>query len=153
MNSSEKPLVMVADSERAKIERDVLSWLYTCPHLPNDIDAVTTESQLGTNEPGMAVSAITSPFVNKSYITGGYQAQYNFTLIYRIKPGGIPDKSLQANEVLNRIGYWAMENYPALGEGITVQRVQPVSVAKTYVNYEDGDEDHHIDMKIIYEVI
>lgn len=153
MKSSEKPLVMVAASDRAKIDRNVLKWLNTCDIVKENVAGVLTESQLGSNEPGMGVSKITNAFVSKSYIYGGYQAEYQFTLIYRIKPGGSPDKSLQANEVLNRIGDWAMENFPDLGEGITVQRVRPTSIAETYANYDDGDEDHHIEIKIIYEVI
>lgn len=142
---------MVADSERAEIGRNVLIWLSSCPELP--VDMVKTQSQLGTNEPGMAVSAITSAYINKAYIYGGYNAEYQFTLIYRIRPGNSMDKSLQADEILNRIGDWARMNPPDLGEQIHVQKVEPVSIAELYAPYEDGDEDHHIQIKITYEVI
>lgn len=129
----------------------MLIWLNTCPEIP--VDAVKTESQLSVNQPGMAVSAITSAYKSETYITGGYRAEYHFTLIYRIKPGNSMDKSLQANEVLNDIGDWAIEHHPVLGENIVVQDVQPVSMAKIYALYEGGDEDHHIEFKIDYEVI
>lgn len=151
MSSNEKPRTMVADSERAEIDRNVLIWLNTYPELP--VAVVTTESQLGVNEPGMAVSSATNAYINRSYIYGGYQAEYQFTLIYRIKPGNSMDKSLLANEVLNRIGDWARENKPKLGGGINVQKAEPVSIAEAYALYEDGDEDHHIEIKITYEVI
>lgn len=141
---------VVASAERAEIDRNVLIWINTCPEIP--VDAVKTESQLSVNQPGMAVSAITSAYVNRYYITGGYQAEYNFTLIYRVKPGNSMDKSLQANETLNLIGDWARENKPYLGDGINVTSVIPTSGARTYALYEDGDEDHHIEIKIVYEV-
>lgn len=150
MNSENKPRVMVADSERAEIDRNVLIWLNTCPDIP--VATVTTESQLGTNEPGMAVSSITNAYINQAYIYGGYQAEYQFTLIYRIRPGNSMNKSLVANETLNRIGDWARRNKPDLGKGIHVQKVEPISIAETYAQYEDGDEDHHIPIKITYEV-
>lgn len=150
MNSENKPRAMVEDSERAEIDRNVLVWLNTYPELP--VAVVTTESQLGVNEPGMAVSSITNAYINKSYILGGYQAEYQFTLIYRIRPGNSMDKSLLANESLNRVGDWARKNPPSLGVGINVRKVDPVSIAQTYALYEDGDEDHHIPIKITYEV-
>lgn len=150
MSLNEKPRAMVEDSERAEIDRSVLVWLNKYPDLP--VAAVTTDSQLGVNEPGMAVSSITSAYINRSYICGGYQAEYQFTLIYRIRPGNSMDKSLLANEALNRIGDWARRNKPNLGAGIHVQKVEPISIAQTYAQYEDGDEDHHIPIKIIYEV-
>lgn len=151
MNSKDKPRVLVADSERAEIDRKVLAWLSAYPELP--VDMVKTESQLASNEPGMAVSAITSAYVNKSYIVGGYQAEYQFTLIYRTKPGNSMNKSLEANEMLNRIGDWAARNNPDFGNGIRVQRVEPISIAGTYALYDDGDEDHHIPIRITYEVV
>lgn len=148
---NDKPRTVVASAERAEIDRNVLIWLNTCPEIP--VDAVKTESQLSVNQPGMAVSAITTAYVNQYYITGGYQAEYDFTLIYRIKPGNSMDKSLQANETLNRIGDWARENKPYLGDSINVTNVTPTSPAIVYAQYEDGDEDHHIQIKIVYEVI
>lgn len=151
MNLSGKPQVLVADEERAEIDRKVLIWLNTCPNLP--VATITTDSQLGVNEPGIAVSSITNAYISKSYICGGYQADYQFTLIYRIKPGDSMDKSLLANEALNRIGDWARKNKPDLGHGIDVRKVEPISIAQLYARYEDGDEDHNIPIKITYEVI
>lgn len=142
---------MVAANERTEIDRKVIAWLNTYPELP--VDNVKTESQLGVNEPGMGISSITSAYISRAYIVGGYQAEYQFTLIYRIKPGKSMDKSLQANELLNRMGEWARENKPNLGESIRVMRVEPISIAEKYANYEDGDEDHHIPIRITYEVI
>lgn len=151
MSLENKPRAMVADEERAKIDRNVLIWLNTYPD--KSVDAIKTESQLGVNEPCMAISSITSAYINKSYILGGYEAEYQFTIIYRIKPGSSMDKSLMANEDLNRMGDWVRRNKPNLGEGIHVRKVEPISIASTYAQYDDGDEDHHIPIKITYEVI
>lgn len=151
MSLENKPREMVEDRERDDIDRKVLAWLSDYPDLP--VYMVTTESILGVNEEGMAVSAITSAYINKRYILGGYQAEYQFTLIYRIRPGNSQDKSLRANEALNRIGDWARRNKPNLGEYIRVVKIEPISIAEKYANYEDGDEDHHIPIRITYEVI
>lgn len=101
----------------------------------------------------MAVSTITAAYINKSYIMGGYEAEYQFILIYRIKPGKSVNRSLEANELLNQFGDWARQNNPDLGKGIRVTRVIPTSQAELYAPYENGDEDHHIPIKITYEVI
>ncbi len=153
--SSDKPRALVADSERDRIDRNVLIWLNTYPELPDDIsrDMIVPESHLLPDVPGMAMSTITTAFVNRRYILGGYEAEYNFKVIYRIKPGKSMDMSLEANEQLNRLGSWASQNMPDLGDGIRVLRVAPTSYADLYAPYENGDEDHQIMMKITYEVI
>lgn len=150
MNSNDLPRRLVAGEERARIDRKVIGWLNTCPERGVD---VTSEGQMGLNVFGLGVSGVTSAYISRSYIMGGYQAEYLFTLICRVCPGTSLDKSLQANELLNRIGGWASRNKPDLGEGIRVRKVEPVSMAEIYAQYENGDEDHHIPIKIIYEVI
>lgn len=125
------------------------------PGLPDNLsqNMVVSESHLAPDVPGMAVSAVTTAYINKSYIMGGYEADYQFVLIYRIKPGKSVNRSLEANELLNQFGDWARQNKPDLGEGIRVTRVIPTSQAELYAPYENGDEDHHIPIKITYEVI
>lgn len=151
MNSEKKPRAMAAASEREKIDRNVLVWLNTFPERP--VATITTGSHLPADEAGMALSSITSAYIDKAYITGGYQAEYQFKVIYRIKPGNSIDKSLRADELLNRLGEWAISNKPDLGKGIQVIKVGPASQAELYAPYENGDEDHQILMKLTYEVI
>lgn len=146
-----KPRALVAAAERDKINRNVLIWLNTFPEKP--VANFTTETHLPINDTGMALSSITSAYINRSYIFGGYEAEYNFKVVYRVVPGNSMDKSLKADELLNRLGDWAMRNKPDLGEGIRVVKVTPTSQAELYAPYENGDEDHQIMMKIIYEVI
>lgn len=144
-----KPLRMVASEERTEIDRKVIAWLNSYPEKPVK---VTTDGQLGVNVVGLGVSSITSAYIKRFFILGNYEAEYQFTLIYRIRPSSA-DMSLQANELLNRIGDWTRKNRPDLGEGIIVRKVEPIAIASTYAQYEDGDEDHHIPIKITYEVI
>lgn len=149
--NNDKPRALVAAEERAKIDRKVLVWLNSFPDKP--VATVTTETHLPINDVGMALSAITNAYVNKAYIYGGYQAEYNFKVIYRIIPGQSMDKSLKADELLNQLGDWAARNKPDLGEGIRVTKTAPVSQAELYAPYENGDEDHQIMIRITYEVI
>lgn len=155
LTSDSRPRVLVAASERDKIDRNVLIWLNTYPELPDDIakDMIVPESHLLPDVPGMAMSTITTAYINRRYILGGYEAEYDFKVIYRIKPGKSMDMSLEANELLNRLGGWASQNMPYLGEGIRVMRVTQTSYADLFAPYENGDEDHQIMMKIVYEVI
>lgn len=48
-----------------------------------------------------ALSTIQGTYITRRYILGGYQAEYQFKLIYRIKPGDSIDKRLEADELLN----------------------------------------------------
>ena len=151
MVSDKKKLFLVAESERNNIDRKVIVWLNKFPERP--VGTITTESHIPVDESGMALSANTNAYISKRYICGGYQAGYHFTVIYRIKPGNSMDKSLKANELLNRLGEWAMQNKPDLGKGISVLEVAQISQAELYTPYENGDEDHHMMMRITYEVI
>ena len=149
MNYNDSPARLVADEQRGLIDRKVIGWLNACPFRGAD---VTTEGQMALNRFGLGVSSVSSAFVSRAFILGGYQAEYSFTLICRVCPGGSLDASLQANELLNKIGGWASEHLPDLGDGIRVRKVSPVSLAETFAQYENGDEDHHISIKILYEV-
>lgn len=151
LKTEQKPRALVAAAERDKIDRNVLIWLNSFPEKP--IANFTTESHLSVKDEGMALSSITSAYINRRYILDGYEAEYNFKVIYRIIPGNSMDKSLKADELLNRLGDWASQNKPNLGDGIRVTRVTPTSQAELYALYESGDEDHQIMMRITYEVI
>lgn len=146
-----KPRSPAPAGERDKIDRKVLLWLNTFPEKP--VDTFTTESHLAPGSTGMALGAITSAYINWRDILGGYGAEYQFRVIYRIKPAGSVDKSLQADELLNRLGDWAERNPPDLGDGIRVESAGPVSQAELHSLWENGDEDHQILMKLTYEVM
>lgn len=150
MNSNKNEQIPVSSTERSQINRNVLVWLNMFPDLP--VGVITTEPLLPVDAVGMALSAITSAYINKSYILGGYQAEYSFKIIYRIKPLNSINARLDALELLNNMGDWCRANKPDLGDKIRVLKVSPTSQAELYAPYENGDEDYFITMKIIYEV-
>lgn len=150
MSSNEKQRLSVSATERSKIDRKVLAWLNQYPDLP--VEVVKTEPQLPINEKGMAMSASTNAYYSRRYIMGGYQAEYSFRIIYRVKPGDSMNARLEALEALNQMGDWCSENFPDLGEEIRVLRATPTSSAELYAPYENGDEDYFIEMTLTYEV-
>lgn len=155
MNSdSKKVLPLVAQEEVEKISRSMLVWANTFPDKPVtvikyeflDVDEMTGD------ESAMALSTIQGTYITKRFILGGYQAEYQFKLIYRIKPGRSNDKRLEADELLNHFGDWARKNLPDLGEEIRALRVEPTTQSSKFAAYEDGYEDYQILMKLTYEV-
>lgn len=150
MNSNSQPKTPVSSQERTRIDRSVLTWLNTCSFIP--VPVIKTEPQLPVDGDGMAMSAITNAYINKRYILGGYQAEYTFKIIYRIKPGNSTNARLEALEMLNRMGDWCTENKPDLGDGIHAIKVEPTAPAELYAPYENGDEDYFITMRITYSV-
>lgn len=98
------------------------------------------------------MSTIQSAYKVLEYITGGYKAEYQFKIIYRVIPGNSTDKRLQADALLNKLGTWATQHKPDLSPLVSV-RVEPTTQASLFAMYENGDEDHQILMKLTYEVI
>lgn len=161
MNSTnEKPRPLVAAEEEDKISRNVLIWLNTFPDIPdavlsgNPMTPINFEF-LTDNRPCMALSTIQAPYIVERYIVGGYKAEYQFKVIYRIIPGATssPDKRLKADELLDRLGDWASHGEPDLGPGIRALKVEATTRASLFAMYENGDEDHQILLKMTYEVI
>lgn len=141
---------LVAAEEEQAISRSVMAWINTYPDLP--VNIVNFE-QLRPDASSMALSVIQAAAVIRRFITGGHEGEYQFKVIYRIKPGTSNDARLKADELLNAIGDWAAENYPVLGENIRVRRVEATTRSTTFAIYENGDEDHQILFRMIYEVI
>lgn len=149
---------LVAAEEEQKISRSMMVWINGYPELPEAINRVNFEQfQAGAAGealvPGMVLSTIQGAYVTRRYILGGHQGEYQFSVFYRIRPGNSNDARLKADELLNAIGDWAKKNPPDLGEEIRVLRVEPTSRAGLLGVTENGDEDHQILMRLIYEVI
>ena len=120
----------------------------------DDMPAATINYEfIAADSAGMALSTIQGAYITRKYLLGGHEAEYQFKIIARIFPGTSNDKRLKADAVLNRFGDWAMQNYPSLGDGIRVRRMETASRATMFARYEGGAEDHHILMKMTYEVI
>jgi len=144
-----KPAEPVAIEGAAEIARNVLIWLNTYPDLP----AIMNYEYLPAAAPKVALSTIQGAYITKRYILGGYEAEYQFKVIYRISPGNSMDERLQADEMLNRLGAWAQQNLPNLGEKIRTIKVEATTLSALFAQYEGGLEDHQILMKLTYEVM
>lgn len=151
MTSEPRPLVFVEEEEQNRLSSSVMMWLNTFPDLPPDAGKFDFET-LEVRNPSLALSTIQSAYIVQRYITGGYKAEYQFKIIYRIIPGNSTQKKLEADELLNRIGVWASRNKPDLAPLLSV-RVEPTTQSSLFAQYENGYEDHQILMKLTYEVI
>ena len=147
---SEKPIFLVAAEEEDQINRKMLVWANSFPNKPV---VIINYEQLSADESSMALSTIQSTYITKKYILSGYQAEYQFKIIYRVKPGTSNDKRLKADELLDRFGDWARMQHPDIGDGMRVLQVEPTTRSSLFGRYENGDEDHQILMKMTYEVI
>ena len=154
MISNEKKRTLVAAEEADKISRSMLVWANTFPDKP--VTVIKYEfldiDEASGDDTAMALSTIQGTYITRQYIIGGYQAEYQFKIIYRIQPGTSNDKRLQADEMLNRFGDWARTQKPDLGEGINALRVEPTTQSSKFAQYEDGYEDYQILMRLTYEV-
>ena len=150
MDSKQKKLVSA--EEEQDISRKMMIWANSFSD--DDMPAATINYEfLAADSASMALSVIQGAYITQKYILGGHEAEYQFKIIARIFPGTSNDKRLKADAMLNRFGDWAMQNYPSLGDGIRVRRMETASRATMFARYEGGAEDHHILMKMIYEVI
>ena len=147
---NEQPRILAAAEEEQAISRSMMAWINTYPELP--VSIINFE-QLRPDAASMALSVIQAAAILRRYITGGHEGEYQFKLIYRIKPGTSNDARLTADELLNAIGDWAAENYPSLGDNIRVRKVEATTRSTLFAVYENGDEDHQILFRMIYEVI
>lgn len=152
------PVILAAAAEESNISRAVMLWVNQWPDVPNGILRIKYE-QFSTNAagepltPGMMLQTVAAASITKRYIGGGHQGEYQFALVYRIKPRGSDGERLNADEALNAFGDWAKDNPPNLGEGVTTIKVEAVSRGAFIGNYENGDESHQIPVKITYEVL
>lgn len=140
----------VPAAEEDQVSRKLLVWLNTFPDKP--VDLIRFEF-LPEDTAAMALSTIQATYIVRKYILGGYEAEYQFKIIYRMKPGNSNDKRLKADELLNALGDWAAaQTPPNIGDGRRVIRIEPTARSSMFAVYENGDENHQILMKMNYEV-
>lgn len=154
VSNNEKPKILASAQQVDQISRSMLVWANTFPDKPVEIiryEFLSVDETSG-DETAMALSTIQGTYITRQYILGGYQAEYQFKLIYRIKPGNSNDKRLAADEMLNSFGDWARTQRPSLGEGISALKVEPTTQSSKFAAYDDGYEDYQILMKLTYEV-
>ena len=144
---AEKVRKLVSAAQNADIERAVVSWLNTYPEKPCRVDYGFLPKTSG-----LAVSTIQSAFKVAQYITGGYKAQYQFELVFRLVASNA-DERIAADELLNTIGEWMENNIPDPPAGVNRWKVNRATGAAHITSYDNGAEDHAIQMIILYEVI
>lgn len=150
MAEEQKNKGLVSAEEHNQVARKVLAWLNTCPYKP--VFRIDFEN-LANDDLGMCISAIQGIFVTRRYIDGGYEAQYQFKIVYRNQPGS-NDERLEADEILDKIGSWAeYTDKPNIGEGRVVKSIRRNTASALFAKYDDGTQDNQIMMTLTYEVI
>lgn len=100
-------------------------------------------------------------YVSK-YISGAFEAQYPFRLMYRVKPGS-DDSKITAGDVLGLIGEWMegrsitynddsyqVSAYPELTDGREITAIERQTTASLFALYDDGTADYQITMVARY---
>lgn len=154
MNSdTQTAKISVRAKERNDLDRLMMIWANTFPDLPEDITLIKYE-YFSAKTVGMALSAIEGAYITKRYVNGGHVAEYPFEIHYQIEPPGTSDnKRLKAVELLNAFGEWAEENWPELGDGQRVMRLEVTDRASYLGATEDLYEDYIIPLKMTYETM
>lgn len=153
---ADTPVILATGAEDQKISRFVLAWANSWPNIPDGINRINyaqfTSSASGEPlTPGMMLSTVAA-YIGPKYITGGYRGEYQFALVYRIKPKNSNGDRLEADEALNDFGDWAVANPPTLGDGVVAVKVDIVARGSFVGSYENGDESHQIPLKLTYDV-
>ncbi len=150
MSSEDRPIELVSAKEEDQVSRKLLAWLNTFPDIPLSIDLIDYEF-MDADTPGMSLSNIQATYIVERFIHGPYLADYQFKIIYRVKPAS-PDARLKADEMLDHLGDWATGQKPNIGEGLEVQELEQTTRSSLFARMENGWEDHQIFMRMTYMV-
>lgn len=149
--NTSKPLIKATPEEDSGVSRKLIQWINTCPYVPVTVTMVKYD-YLTNAAPAMALSNTQGAFITNRYILGGHKSEYQFKLIYRIvSPGTNDNARLEADELLDSMATWAIENPPDLGENMYNVQVSASTGSYMFAAYENGDEDHQIIMKLTYK--
>ena len=140
-------IVQEITPEAEQIARAVRAWLQTYPEKPySKLDV----EYLGETA-GLTISTVQAAYKTRKYILGGYQAQYQFALLYRMVPT-TTNARLEADELLNNYAAWAEETQPELPAGCRFLRCNRTTNAALLGRDADGSEVHQILFTLLYEV-
>ena len=152
--SEQKEREYVRGSEQTQVSRALLAWLNEYPDKP--VSKIEFEFVPARGE-GMTLSTVTAAYKTQSYISGRYQAQYQFAVVYRSQPTSSPQR-LAAENVLNGLAAWIVQrteeqkSFPVLGDGRSVLSIEQDVPAMLSARYADNSEDYQIIMTVLYEV-
>ncbi|MCI8438460.1 MAG: hypothetical protein HFF73_02930 [Oscillospiraceae bacterium] len=140
----------VPGTEQAQVARAVLAWLNAGGPLPRRVEKI--EAEYLANGSSMGLFAAAAPFKTREFISGTYEAQFQFSLQYRTAPA-CSEERLEAMEALHALADWAESGtLPELGGGMDAVCVERASPAVMAARYEDGGEDYQIFMVLAYQV-
>lgn len=139
----------VSGLEQDQVSRALLVWLNQYQGKPVN----RIEFEFLDKESGMALSSITAAYKTTEYITGNYDAQYQFAIIYRVMPRTSGER-LNAVESLDTLGRWAESrtDLPVLGPTMIATLIERNSTASMIARYDDGSEDYQLLANMNYEV-
>lgn len=151
--SLETQINPISVEERDQVGRNILIWLNSFPRLPEDIAGGWIQYEnLDAKETSMAMSTVQGTYITDFDIVGHREAEYQFKVIYRIRPGGKMGRRLEADELLDELGSWASGQTPYIGEGKQVTNVVQATRSALFAAYENGDEDHQIFLNLTYQI-
>ena len=110
-----------------------------------------TDEDRPENDVGICLSTEQAPVYAARYIAGGYRAQYDFRIIYRVLPSDDGDM-LDAVEALTDVCAWCETTAPPdLGDAVNEKITRTSDVAVLAV-YEDGTSDYGASLSLTWEV-
>lgn len=144
---NQKNVTLVPAAEQDTISRALLRWLNEYPDKP----AAVNFEYLSAGRPDLALSTIQGAYKTREYVRGGYQAQYQFKLIYRAQPQ-FDGERLAMDELLDAYADWAAARRPLpdIGPGKRALRITANTRASLFARMDNGDEDHQILMTMDY---
>lgn len=129
--------------------RAVRDWLRSCPDLPNGL--TVSFEDLPENDVGICLSTEQAPVYAARYIAGGYRAQYDFRIIYRVLPSDDGDM-LDAVEALTDVCAWCEMTAPPDLSGAINEKISRTSDVAVLGVYEDGTSDYSASLTFTWEV-
>lgn len=140
--------VRIITPEAEKVARSVRAWLNTYPYLPYPL----VDYEFLGDDCGLSVITTQAAYKTHHYILGDYEAQYQFAIFYRSIHADANER-LISDEFLNNMALWATENPLTLDSPCRTVKVQQNTNSAILARYENGAEDHTVNMTLIYEVI
>ena len=139
---------LVNDNSPAQMSRALIALLNQYTEKPE-----TVNMEYLTEDSGLALSVIQTPYIIRRYITGGYVAQYDCEIIYRTMPANDAQR-LEADETLDSMVTWLVQHIGELDlDNIRIKRIDRQSLAALTARYENCAEDHTSTLSLQYEVI
>ena len=109
---------------------------------------------VNTTKSSMALYSLPGSVIDKEFITGGYDAVYKFSIVYR----SIPTNSTQrinCEQYLNDLSDWLttidFNAYVYLTNHRKIEEIKMTNPAVLYRQYENGTEDYHVIFSLRYK--